>query len=559
MIRIEHEGNVLMLYKCKLNGLTLREKIGQTVIARQNVIIQRNDLLDYIQRNPYGGIYTMTVSNKKLDAENLADEKSGYVSCSYDYRKWYKKLNNNLKIPLLAGVDAETGSKAKFNDLSATCNATEIGATNMPELAFEHGACVARELKSAGINWWWSPVVDLASRFNAVNIGRSFSDDIELSIKMACAQIKGIQSQGVAATVKHFPGPGTREYRDSHVTQTVNVTPFDEWENAQGKIFKAAVDAGVYSVMAGHAAFPAVDNTKINGNYIPATLSYEIITGLLKGKMGFNGVVVTDSLAMNSICTVYPHEKLYIELLKAGNDVILGPTKLDYIDAVERAVLAGELPEERINDACIRILNLKEKLGLFFGEDSKEYEVNDEIICKTGEMNRKVAENSVTLICDKNSRLPFKSSKVKNVAIICSTHDETVFDELQVMKGEFKKRNANVILQRRLKSKDECEKLALENDLIIYAAFLAPHRPMGASSFYGEEFMTFNHALAYGKEKSIGISFGSLYIYYDFLANADIFINAYWYNRETQKAVVAAIYGEIPFRGISPFKLSLQF
>ncbi len=534
--------------------MTLREKIGQTVIARQNLVTQESDLRKHICENPYGGIYTK--GNLKAVMDILVEVKAEYKPNSGDYRKWFNKLNSYINVPILVGIDAEDGARNSFGDLSATGNAAEIGATNTPELAFEYGVCVARELKCAGVNWCWRPVMDLTSRHNAASVGRAFSDDVELLIKMGCEQIKGMQSQKVAATVKHFPGPGIKEYRDSHITHTVNDISLEEWKRTQGKVFQAAIDAGAYSVMVGHMGFPSVDNSSVNSNCVPSTLSYKIVTELLKEKMGFSGVVVTDGLAMTGLSAIYPNERLYVELLKAGNDAILGPTKPDYINIVEEAVLSGKLSEERINDACMRILKMKEKLGLFSKE---ECEIDDlmkeKFIRQTSEMNTKVAENAITLVSDKNSKLPLKQNEIRKIAIICSTHSEDVFNELGIMKEEFENRGANVLLQRRLTSLSECEKITNENDLIVYAAYLAPFRPSGGSHFYGDEHVTFTYAFSYGKEKSIGVSLGSPYIYYDYFSNSDVFVNAYWYNKETQKTFVAAIYGEIPFRGVSPFKL----
>lgn len=379
---------------------------------------------------------------------------------------------------------------------------------------------------------------------------------------MGCAQIKGVQSQGVTATAKHFPGTGTVEYRDAHITQTINYTPYKDWEKTQGRIFQAAIDTGIYSVMVGHTSFPTIDDTKINGNFIPATLSYKIVTELLKGKIGFKGVVVTDGLAMAGITTIYPLDKLYVELLKAGNDILLGPTIPGYIDIIERAAITGELSEDRINDACSRVIDMKEKLGLFsmeVGLENEFYKINDEILSKTKEMNIKRAENAITLICNKNKKLPLKENEVRNVVIICSSHVDFIFEELQTMKNELLRRGSNVSMQRRLKSFDELKKLVDENDLIIYAAFLAPFMPKGGSCFFGEEYDTFQYAFTYGKEKSIGVSLGSPYIYYDYFINADICVNAYWYDEEIQKAFVKAIYGEIPFKGVSSFKLVPEY
>ncbi len=544
-----------MKAKSLMDKMTLRERIAQTAVARQNLLVAEADLQEHLKNNPYGCMWVM--GNQKLEAVNLAEESGSRKSLSKNYKRWFDKLDGYLKVPILTAMDAEKGANTTFSDLTMATGAPAIGAAGSEELAFRQGACIAEEIKCAGVHWWWSPVVDIASRFNAVSVGRSFSDDVDMQIRMACSVIRGMQSKKVAAGVKHFPGADLKEYRDAHITQTAVSTPFEEWEQKQGRIFKAAIDAGVWSVMVGHAAFPAVDDTVVNETCLPSTLSHKVITGLLKGRMGFKGVAVTDAIGMAGLSTLYPRERLYVELLKAGNDAILGPTKLDYVDIVEKAVLSGELAEERINDACLRVLELKEKTGLLSGNPAaiSGPELSDRILEDNRSVCKEIAEKAVTLVCDKKKRLPFRKDEVKHVAIICSTHVDVVFEALNTLQAEFEKRGAEVSMQRRLKSGSECEQIARDNDLIIYAAFLGPHKPMGASSFYDQEFLTFIHAFLYGKEKSIGVSFGSPYIYYDFYTNADIFVNAYHYSDELQKAFVAAIYGEIPFVGRSPFKL----
>ncbi len=538
-----------------IKAMTLREKIAQTAVARLSLLAHEPGLQKHLEDNQYGCLYV--IKGYKFDTDDMSEGVDGGKTLSINYKRWFRTLNSCLKIPILTAMDAERGAYTTFNDLTMATGSPALGAAASEDLAFRLAVSVAEEVKCAGVHWWWSPVVDIASRFNAVSVGRSFSDDADLQIRMACSFIRGMQSKKVAASVKHFPGTDQKEYRDAHITQTSVSTPFDEWEQKQGKIFKAAIDAGVWSVMVGHTAFPAVDDTRINDINLPSTLSYKVITELLKGKMGFKGVVITDAIGMAGLSTFYPREKLYVELLKAGNDAILGPTKLDYVDIVEKAVIEGELAEGRINDACLKILQLKEKTGLLSGDFDAVSgpELTDVILQKTREVCKEVAEKAVTLVCDKKKRLPFSKDKVKRVTIICSSHIDEVFDFLQTMKAEFEKRGAAVTLQRRLKSGNECEQIADNSDLIIYAAYLGPHKPMGASSFYDHEFRTFISAFLYGKEKSIGVSFGSPFIYYDFFTNAEIFVNAYNYSDEMQRAFVAAIFGEVPFTGKSPFRL----
>jgi|LSQX01.2.fsa_nt_gb beta-N-acetylhexosaminidase len=545
-----------------LNEMTLREKIAQTMLVRQRDVRFKNvygkwiertpeETYDLIEKNQFGGMWVL--GNFKLDFEGLTETESVKKPHSDEYKEWVEEVSRALKIPLLVGIDARNGVN-QFYNLTSTCGALNIGACDSEELAYSLCNAVSQEIRSCGANWHWYPVADMPSRFSA-GFGRSVSDDPDKIIKLNKALIRGMNDANVASTIKHFPGADPYEYRDSHaVTRTISLT-LEEWKEKQGRVFKELIDSGVYSVMTAHAIFPDADDTKIGGRYLPASLSKKIIIDLLKEEMGFKGVVVTDSIGMTGVMGYYSKEQLLVELLKAGNDVLLG-AGIDGVDIVERAVLSGELSEERINDACQRILDMKEKIGIFNDDYSIGINITSEILNNTRKINEQVADESVTLLCDYDKKLPLDKSCIKKVTIIISTHKDFIVNKLETMKAEFEKRGARVYMQRRLATEEELKKLDEKSDLIIYAAYLGPHAPRGLISFYDDEFTTFTNALVYGKEKSIGVSLGNPYIYYNFLANIDTFINIYSYSDENQKAFVKTLYGELPLESKSPVDLS---
>lgn len=551
--------------KPELKDLTLREKIGQCLCARQYEFNQKVEIDEKIPRteeerdellkkNPYGVYWCMGKQN--LKNINIAEVNFGNVRVkSYEYREWVEKIERNLKIPGLRATDAEgQGAGNLFDDLTVVSGGLCVGAADSEELAYEYGAQVAKELLCAGINWRWAPVIDITGR-RTYGFSRTFSTDVDRLIKLSLAHIKGMQDNGVAATAKHFPGGNKFEYRDSHFTPTVNSLSMEEWWEDQGRAFQEMIDGGVYSVMISHKAFPAADDTQLNGKYLPSTLSGKIITDLLKGEMGFEGVVITDGIGMGGLQSFYDREDLYVELLRAGNDVLLGVMP-DGIDIVEKAVKDGRLSEERIDDACRRVLDMKEKMGLF-AEDYSIYKYDaKDIAPKTAELSRKLSESSVTLVRDRQNKIPFDRKGIKKVKIICSCHDDIFVEGLSVMIGELEARGMEVSVQRRLYSKEALREICNEYDLIIYAAFLAGHRPMGAPSFYGEECATFQHAFSAGNEKSIGVSLGYPYIFFDFMGCADICINTYNDSPGMQRALVKAIFGEIPVSKSSPVNLN---
>jgi len=541
----------------KLSELTLEEKIGQTHVERQHILAKVEDYETYFKDKPCGSVWMFGYRSVMMGWANEAMAvlpNTSDTSCK-NFLNWVREMDSHLKIPLLPAMDMRVGLKVNFSDLTEVPGPPCLGAANSPELAYEWGECMSAEFDCAGAKWWWGPEVDvIKNRFRGIHHCRTASDNPDKILKITKQQVASMQKRNIAATVKHFPSADPYEFRDPHFSPSCNMSTFEEWWEMQGRVYQELIDSGVYSMMISHTAFPAVDDSMVGDLCRPATISYKIITGLLKEKMGFKGVVITDAITMASVSTLYPQEQLVVEALKAGNDVILGPDLPNYVEVVKRAVLSGELPESRIDDACTRVLDMKEKLGMFEPDYVLGKELEEAVLERTRAMSKKLAEKSLTLMYDKKNRLPFDSKEIKKVAIICSTHVDSVFDNLENMKKSFEKRGATVHLQRRLRNAEEMKQIADENDLIVYAAYIMPHQPIGMPAFYGDECRTFSFAFRYGKEKSVGISLGSPYLYYDYFSNINTFVNAYNSSPETQEAFVAAIYGEIPFEGVSPFK-----
>lgn len=533
----------MVMKKVKLSELTLREKIGQTGIP--------HPAYDFKDENkPFG--MSWAVGGLKMAFVNMDfTPRNDLVMKADEYIGETKRINKSLKVPLLSGMDCNYGISGAFYEFEPIAAAPIIGAANDEELAFEIGKMRGLHLKRAGSNWIWGPEVDLASRDSKIFYGRLYSDNPEKVTKMAIAEMKGSQSVGVAATVKHFPGADELESRDPHTSLQMIHISYEEWEKRQGKIFQKLIDEGVYSVMTSHTSFPAYDGTMVNGNYIPASASYKIITELLKGKMGFKGVVVTDAVKMLGLSSVFGDlKRVYIETLKAGNDAILGVDE-DYIDVIYEAVQNGEISEERINDACQRVLDMKEKIGLF-EEDlyNETFDSIETLNIKTRELNKKVFDAGVTLERDNLDLLPQKD--IKRVGIIAITPQETLIDVLKSgLCSSFEKRGVKTTVTRNLYSYDEIKKISDENDLIIYVA-----ARQGKYKYFGvDERESYNFILYEGAEKSVGVSFGDPYVFFDEFSICNTFINAYDTTKEAQDAVVGAIMGEIPLKNTQAFNV----
>ena len=543
--------------KPDIKKMTLKEKIAQLIIVRQCDLMMHadssytrfrdpNEAAKLSEKYQYGAVWL----HGNSDVNGINDVWKKNVKFNHEkLRKWYEDLRKNVKIPMIAVSDVA----ANNSDLSSFPRGLAVGASDIEHIAFELGECTAREMQLGGNDWMWSPVVDNNSSKTAY-VNRQFASDPDEIIRTSIDYIKGYRSVNVAACAKHFPGVDKCEMRDSHIVTTgINMT-MDEWWESQGRIFQAMIDAGVESIMSLATIFPAADNTMVDGRYIPAGLSHRIITGLLKGKMGFKGVVVTDDVTMGGFTSFYSGGRLYAEFIKAGNDMLLG-TGVDAVDLIYDEVQKGTVSEERIDDACQRVLNMKAKLGLFDKGYRKPICTMEEAKAKTADMAKRLAESSVTLIRDISGSIPFDKTKIKKVAIIAYTHANSGFTSLTAMKEAFESYGCEVLLQRRIDSFEDAQRIAEEFDLIVYTGYINMHAPKGAPSFYGDEFWSLRHAFVYGKEKSIGVSLGYPHIMYNFMDDAHTFVNAYNLSPETQKAVVKAIFGDIPFAGKSPVEL----
>ena len=557
--------------KPQLSEMTLREKIAQMIILAQWDLRKRfengedykvdrpeEEQIEMLKKGQFGSLYAQYGTIVKGRNTDLLDSESDYRCLSTEFADMINWEASYLKIPPLVGGDSErSGAGQMHHDLTSIISPLAMGATDDENLVYEIGAALGRELRSTGVNWRWSPVVDITNRFsNICHVNRVFTDmNVEKQSRLGIAMIKGMQSEGVAATAKHFPGNDPYEYRDGHFcTSEISVSK-EEWWECQGKIFQNVIDAGVYAIMTSHQAFPAIDDSTVNGQLRPTTISKKITTDLLKKEMGFDGVIITDGITMGGLASMLPWDELIVECVNAGNDVLLCASPFD-IDTIEKAVKDGRIEESRIDDAASRVLNMKEKLGMFEeGYVNVKYKAED-VRDKTAELSLEAARKAVTLVRDRNNILPLDKNKIKKVSVIVSTHNENFYiRDIQYLKNELEKRGIEVYMQRRLKNGFELKEISDKSDLIIYAAFVSGHMPKGASALVQEECETYFHAFTYGKEKSIGISCGSPYLEHDLMDNANAYVNLYGNSPVLLQAFVEAIFGEIPFVGKSPVNL----
>ena len=281
----------------------------------------------------------------------------------YQMAAFLNRMQRLAGIPLLVAGDFERGASMRLNDVTVFPHAMSFGAANDLEMTRRFGEATACEAKALGVHWILAPSADLNSNAeNPVIHQRSFGEVATLVSAHTNAFVKGVQqnkSCPLPATVKHFPGHGDTHV-DSHMGMPVIERDRDALEASDLVPFRSAITSGVYSVMPGHLRVPAFEPQAI-----PATVSKAVVTGLLRDQLGFQGLVVSDGMDMKGITGRHGAGEAAVRAVEAGVDVlVIPPDPMAAINALEAAVKAGRLAEERINQSALRILQAKAALGL---------------------------------------------------------------------------------------------------------------------------------------------------------------------------------------------------
>ncbi|MEV1069238.1 glycoside hydrolase family 3 protein [Streptomyces sp. NPDC050263] len=352
-----------------LSRMTPEDKVGQVFVSRvhghsatapDQADVDAN-LAQFGVRTPaellaryrLGGIIYFTWAHNTRDPQQIADLSNGLQRAA---------LGQPRGLPVLISTDQEHGAVCRVGRPATLFpGAMAIGAGGSSADARTLGRLAGRELRAMGIRQNYSPVADVnVDPANPVIGVRSFGADPQSVAELVAAEVEGYRAAGVAATAKHFPGHGDTAV-DSHYGFPVITHTREVWETLDAVPFRAAIAADVDSLMTAHILVPSLDDS---GD--PATLSHPIVTGILRERLGYDGVVVTDALDMAGVRTKYGDDRVPVLALKAGVDQLLNPPDLDVAwNAVLRAVQDGELTEERLDESVLRILRLKARLGLF--------------------------------------------------------------------------------------------------------------------------------------------------------------------------------------------------
>ncbi|MEK5445838.1 beta-N-acetylhexosaminidase [Paenibacillus sp. FSL R7-0331] len=334
----------------QIAGMTLEQKIGQMLLAGIDGREQGSEARRMIAEDQIGGII--------LYKDNISSLKS-MVSLINDL----KESNSSNDIPLFMSVDQEGGKVSRMPEAYAVMPGnSRVGAADSPESARMMGSLLARQVQSAGFNMNFAPVLDINSNPDNPVIGdRSFGNTAELVTRLGIAEMQGIAGEGVIPVIKHFPGHGDTSV-DSHLELPVVNKSAAQLARLEWLPFQSAVKDGADAVMIAHILYPQLDPDK------PASLSADIISGLLREQMGFGGVVITDDMTMGAITDHYTLPAAAVDTVLAGSDILLIAHGYSNEQKVRAALLDsvhnGVISEARIDQSVQRILELKEKYQL---------------------------------------------------------------------------------------------------------------------------------------------------------------------------------------------------
>lgn len=330
----------------KINEMTLDGKIGQMILSGFNGTDFNDELDTLINDLKVGGVI--------LFSRNIKDSNQ------------LKKLNldieeANKNIPVFISIDEEGGRVNRLaKNIKTFESAKSIGDKGDIKYAYENGKEIGKTLKEHKINMNFAPVLDIYSNSKNTVIGdRAFGDNEKIVETMGIATMQGLKDEDVIPVIKHFPGHGDTEV-DSHIGLPVVEKSIDQLYDFEFVPFKKAIESGADAVMVSHILMKQIDDKN------PATLSYNLITKILRNDMKFSNVIITDDMCMKAITNRLSVEEASIKSIKAGSDIILigsdiGKTN-SVIEKIKLAVERNEISEKRIDESVYRILKLKEKL-----------------------------------------------------------------------------------------------------------------------------------------------------------------------------------------------------
>lgn len=473
-----------------------------------------------------------------------------------------RNMSEKSDIPLLFAANFETGGNGVLTDGTFFGSPMQAAATNDTQYAKLLGSISAEEGTEIGCNWSFAPIIDINYNFmSPVTCTRTYGSDPDKVLSMAKAYMEGCHENGMAVAIKHFPGDGM-DFRDQHWLASVNTKTRADWDATYGKVYRSMIDGGAEAVMAAHIKCPAYSKALVPGirdeDIMPASLAPELLNGLLREELGFNGVIVSDDTHMAGFTNAMAREKAVPMMIASGIDMMLFTVNHDEdVEYMKRGYAEGIITDERLNEAVTRILALKAKLKLY-ERPLPRVKYDDSCIRSAAheQAAKDCADKAITLVKDRDGILPITPEKFRRVLMVniesvksCRFSSDPQY---QTFTEGLKKRGFEVSeinldeIPSIGKGGASFSEIRDKYDLMIYYfGAKAGYRIVWKSIVMGE-------IPSYTKDiPTMAVSFQSPYLLMD-TPMIGTFINAYTETRYTCKAVLKKITGESSFQGQSP-------
>jgi beta-N-acetylhexosaminidase len=554
----------------ELRRMSLEEKVGQLISVGINATFLNQDsdayrtLKRHIEENKVGGIILFR----------------GPV---YESVILVNRMQQLARYPLLISADLEAGAGMRFDDTVNFPWNMAVAATGNPDFARRQGEITAREARALGVQHVFAPVVDVNNNAaNPVINVRSYGEDPADVARFGAAFTEGAQAAGVIATAKHFPGHGDTAVDSHRGLPEINVSR-DRLNKVEFVPFKAAVNAGVGSVMVGHIALPQIDSTAIKPlprdvkgkpldtdeeseiveekATMPATMS-PVMGHLLRSELNFQGMIVTDALSMSGLTIYFTQEEAAVRALEAGADMLLKPADVEAaFRGVREAVKSGRIGEPRVEESVRRILAAKYDLGLVEQRltpvDSIDRIVGSKDVLT---LASEISERAVTLVRDEDKLVPLKNlkpdAKIFNLAVTNGDDRAWIANPFIGRLGRSGFKVETVVLDERSNDK-EVEKAierAKSADLVIASLYGRVRSGQASSVGIPDSGARALSSLIAEKKPIVGISFGNPYLLQSF-PGLRSYVVAYGDMPSLQNAVARALMGEIDITGKLPISL----
>lgn len=524
-----------------LAELTLEQKIGQLFITR---------LYGNFMNEHEDEFYEVT----RLIKEGLVGGILFFQGDVYGQANLTNAYQSSAKIPLWVTQDMEFGAAMRVEGTTRFTPAMGITATGSPVNAFIKGKVTAKEAKALGVHQIFAPVMDVNNNpENPVINVRSFSEDPRIVAEYGVAFLRGVQSEGVIATAKHFPGHGDTDV-DSHLALPVVAEPYSRLSEIELIPFRAAVESGIRSVMSAHVAYPVISQF----NDRPSTLDPTVLRRLLTDSLRFDGFVVTDGLDMKAISDAYSPGRAAVEAFKAGADLLLLSTdERSAVYEMKLAIQSGEITEEALNYRVHRFLQLKAEHGLFSQRfvdiQALSKEIQDPASVAEAE---RIARESVTLLKNDKDILPIRDKKYPEILLVAVDDDRSGSAGRSLL-AELRKYHQKVtyeVLDQRSGDNEVASifEKAKSADLVIIGSFVS------VSTEYASRLTNRQKSTLRRLQKlptpSVFISFGNPYILSE-LPDSEAFMVSWTGTTQQVQQTVPALFGASDIKGRLPVEV----